>query len=289
MKFALKYLDPYSLVWVRFSFAFIFLLLFFLWKKKDPFLVFKKTSRLSLLAALALGFNYYGYLKGVQLTGPSNAQVIIQLGPLLLAFLGIFFFKEKINKYQGVGILILVFGFFLFYKDRIQNLVGVDLNLFTGSLWVFAGAISWAVFAISQKFLVRSQAPQDINLFIYFFCMILYTPLVNFRVFLDFNIWVWLLLILLGLNTLFAYGLIGEALKRIAANQVGVIITINPLITITVMGLMEFFGSSFLGPDNLGLFGYFGALIFIFGAVIFIYFGGKNEKFSPSESEVVEI
>lgn len=244
---------------------------------------------MSLLAALGLAFNYYGYLKGIQLTGPSNAQVIILLGPLLLAFLGVLFFKEKINKKQGIGILVLLFGFILFYKDRLQNLVGADVDLISGSLWVFAGAISWAIYAISQKFLVKTRSPQDINLFIFFFCMLIYTPLVNFKAFHGLDNWVWFLLILLGLNTLFAYGLIGEALKRIAANEVGVIITLNPLITITVMGLVDFLGFQFLSPDNIGIFGYFGAVIFISGAVIFIYFGGKNEKISPMESEVLEV
>jgi drug/metabolite transporter (DMT)-like permease len=286
---ALKYLDPFSLVWIRFSVAFFFLFSFFLLRKKSPLKILKNPSSLSLLAALALAFNYFGYLKGVQLTGPSNAQVIIQIGPLLLAFMGIFFFKERINKKQGIGIFILVFGFVLFYKDRFQNLAGADLNLISGSLWVLAGAISWAIYAISQKFLVKSRSPQEINLFIFFFCTLLYTPLVNFNAFHGLNNWVWFLLILLGLNTLFAYGLIGEALKRIAANEVGVIITLNPLITITVMGLIELFGFQFLSPDNIGIFGYFGAFIFISGAVIFIYFAGKNEKISPSESETIEI
>ena len=92
-----------------------------------------------------------------------------------------------------------------------------------------------------------------------------------------------LLMILLGLNTLLAYSFVGEALKRIEANLVGVIITLNPLITVITVLTLETLGIGSFGPENLSIKALIGILSFISGAIIFVYFGIPNKALPINE------
>src|SRR3546814_13378310 len=58
---------------------------------------------LLLIAGLMLIGNYVFYLLGVQYTSPANAQLLIQLAPLLLALGGIVVFRERRSEERRVG------------------------------------------------------------------------------------------------------------------------------------------------------------------------------------------
>ncbi len=50
----------------------------------------------------------------------------------------------------------------------------------------------------------------------------------------------WMLVIFLGLNTLIAYGTLAEAFKYLQASKVSIIITLNPIITISALTVMAY-------------------------------------------------
>ena len=72
---------------------------------------------LGLLAGVCLAANYYYFMIGLELTGPTSTAVIIQIAPLLTVIARIFVFKERINKGQLIGLFFSIFGFILFYLD----------------------------------------------------------------------------------------------------------------------------------------------------------------------------
>jgi drug/metabolite transporter (DMT)-like permease len=281
LKLALQFIDPFSLVWVRFFFAFIMLVLWMRSLKKKVTLRVKPLKWI-IPCSLGLGLNYLGFLKGVELAGPVTAQVIIQVGPLLLSLAGVILFKEKISPKQVLGLLFLIPGFYLFYDEKIQQASTFDIYN-RGSLFVLLGAISWAIYGIFQKKLVKNNGPENINLFIFAFCSCLYLPITDFAKILNLSFMPMLLMILLGLNTLLAYSFVGEALKRIEANLVGVIITLNPLITVITVLTLETLGIGSFGPENLSIKALIGILSFISGAIIFVYFGIPNKALPINE------
>ena len=59
--------------------------------------------RLLIVATLGLAANYIGFLLGLDHTSPANAQVLIQLGPLLLALGGLVVFRERFAPAQWLG------------------------------------------------------------------------------------------------------------------------------------------------------------------------------------------
>ena len=263
-------------MWIRFSVAFIFLF-FYLWRRGGTFKqILKLPPLITLCCVLGLGINYVAYLEGLAITGPSNAQIIIQAGPLLLAIAGVILFREKINQRQYLSLLVLAVGFYFFYSDRLSNLLEEKTAFHHGSLWILLGAFFWALYGIFQKMIVRDHHPQILNLVIYGVCSVIYAPLIHWQQFHVLNGWQWFLVLLLGLNTLLAYGFLGEALKHTPANQVGVIITINPMITILLMGIFEWINVKWIIQEHIHLRGYVGALIFMFGAACFILFSNKK-------------
>jgi len=78
---------------------------------------------MGILGGGALAANYFGMTQGIDLSGASNAAIIIQVAPLLLVIIGVLFFKEAIRLKQLIGIVISIIGFYLFYLDRLGNIV----------------------------------------------------------------------------------------------------------------------------------------------------------------------
>mgnify|MGYP000415364326 CR=1 FL=1 len=72
----------------------------------------------------------------------------------------------------------------------------------------------------------------------------------------------------LGLNTLLAYGFLAEAFKYADANKVGIVITLNPIITIATMALLAGMEVNLVKPEILSINGLISAIVVISGAIL---------------------
>jgi drug/metabolite transporter (DMT)-like permease len=90
--------EPITIVWFRFLLAFLMLAGWQAAKNPASFKILIRPPVLLIIATLALTWNYIGFMMGIHYTTPSNAQLFIQTGPILLAVAGIVFFKEKISR-----------------------------------------------------------------------------------------------------------------------------------------------------------------------------------------------
>ena len=271
LKVSLNDLSPASIVWFRFTVAFVILFFILLFTDKSLFKTLRKPPSMIFLAAIFLGLNYLGFISGLNLTSPSNAQVFIQIGPVSFAFVGIIVFKEKIRWKHLLGFLLLLFGFSVFYSEQVDLSGTLHSNLFLrGVIFIVLGGLSWAVFSILQKIMVKKWNPNHLNLIIYGTCSLGFLPFVEFSKFSTLSLNDWFLLIFLGLNTLLAYGSLALAFKFTEANKVSVILTLNPIITFIVMMILSFYQVSWIEAENLTLLSLFGAGIVFTGASLVI-------------------
>ncbi len=275
IKVSLNSLNPVSIVWFRFTIAFFLLFIILLFFNKSLISNFRTPPVVLFIAAIFLGFNYLGFISGLHLTTPSNGQVFIQVGPVSFAVIGIIYFREKITWKHLTGFIILLTGLGLFYSDQIIELAGSRGNYSRGILYVVLGGLSWACFSTLQKILVRNWNPNQLNLFIYGFCCLLFLPFVEFPKIPFLELKEWLLLIFLGLNTLLAYGSLALALKYAEANKVSVIITMNPVITFIMMAILDVAAVSWIQPESFTILSIVGALLVLSGTVIVIL-SGRN-------------
>ncbi|MGQ8338318.1 DMT family transporter [Sunxiuqinia sp. A32] len=278
LKVAAREVAPVTIVWFRFTIAFNFLALWQSVKRPSSLKILIKPPLLLVIAAIALSWNYMGFMQGIHYTSPSNAQLVIQTGPITLALAGIIFFKEKIKIRQILGFVLALTGFFFFYSQQIKVMIGQESQYNMGVLFTFSGAMAWATYAIIQKRLVQKHATTTLNLFLFGFPTLVYLPFVDFTPLLSLSwIW-WLLLLFLGLNTLIAYGSLSQALKYTEANKVSVIIILNPMITFLVMGLLTHMEVSWIDPERFSVYSLLGAALVLVAAILVV--GRKSKKIS---------
>ena len=270
LKVSLTTLSPVVVTWIRFVIAFILLSSYLIFKRPGSFKIFSHPPLLLIVAAVCLGLNYIGFISGINLTTPGIAQIFIQTGPVLLAISGFIFFKEKATTRQIIGLLLVFGGLAVFYRNQILELAE-DVNRYQmGVLWTVFGAVMWASYAVIQKKLVKTYDPLELNLVLFGLPAIGYLPLVNFKLLNAASLPEWGILLFLGCNTLLAYGSLAYAFKYLEANKVSVIITLNPIITITAMGILAILNVDWIVHEKFTLISLIGASLVISGATLTI-------------------
>jgi len=280
LKVALDFSSSGSIVWVRMSGAFLILAVILGIQNRENFRILKAMPVLGVISATGLAINYFGFMKGVELTSPSNAQVFIQLAPMLLILTGIFAFRERPQPLQILGFVLTAVGFAIFFKDQLDH-VAQELDRFTiGNLWIVLAAVTWVVFASLQKLLLQKWSPQQINLLVYGLSTLMLLPLANWQDFVSLSWPQALLLLALALNTVIAYGALGIALQKAPASQVSVVITLNPLLTLTIMEILGILQVNWIRADHVDPLGWMGASIVVIGIILAI----TNQKSQTSHT-----
>lgn len=283
IKIVLREVDAITVVWMRMSIAMLGVGTYYIIKRPAAFKVFSNPPKLIWVPAIGLALNYIGYAKGIDLAGPAATQVVIQLGPITLCLAGFFLFKERFSRRQIIGFIVAFAGLFFFYKQQIGSMNTGQDTFVKGLLATVVGATAWATYSISQKQLVKVHPVQQINLFLYTFSTIVYLPFVNFSDFVGLSPWMWGTLIFLGLNTLIAYGSLGEALKYTDAGKVSVIIILNPIITFVLLELMEAAGIDWIDYHHIPFWAYIGATMMLSGAALAVVKQAKKSKQSEAQ------
>ncbi len=277
LKIALKYFDPFTIVWFRFFVAFNVITIYYAITRPAWLKILYKPPSLLVLAALLLSYNYIGFMQGVHYAGPGITQVLIQSGAILLGLIGFIFFKEKINVIRGIGFVIAGVGFGLFYYQQLKEFVINESALNKGVFWTLSAALAWAGYAVILKVLVRKWPTQQVNLFLYGLPVLLFIPFADFSLFAGSYPWyIWVLLVSLGLNTVVAYGSLSMAFKYAEANRISIIITLNPIITFVVLELLLFFNIQWIEIGKFSILAYVGAFLVLAGAILAV--GLKKKK-----------
>lgn len=271
LKLALKFASPSTIVWFRYAFAWVGLVCILAVRHprmlRDGLL---KPPVLGVVAGVALGANYFGFMQGISFTTPSNAQIMIQIGPMALIVLGLLVFKERLRRLQVVGFILASIGMVLFYHDQLTNFIASAAQYRLGNIWIIFAALTWALYAVLQKHLVRTYAPQQINVLLYGIGALMFLPMVRFGELAALNGWQWGVMIFLGANTLIAYGTLGEALKLAPANMVSMIITLNPMLTLLLLALLSALEVTWIHSETMSWIGYVGAVVVVAGAILVV-------------------
>jgi len=122
LKYALQRFSGNTIIWFRFTFSFVFLSGYYIIHRPRFFEILIKPPILGIIAGLAMAGNYLGFTSGVALTSPSNAQILIQISPLLVAIVGVVYFKEHLTLLQKSGFGIAAAGFVFFLLGSASSL-----------------------------------------------------------------------------------------------------------------------------------------------------------------------
>ena len=70
------------------------------------------------VAIAALTLNYLTFVAGLDRTSPPNAEVIIQLAPMLPLLGGVVIFRERFSRLQAAGLVGLTGGLLMFFNEQ---------------------------------------------------------------------------------------------------------------------------------------------------------------------------
>lgn len=144
---------------------------FFLKKEK---IILHDYLRIILASVFGIALNMLAFFKGLSLTTPISASVIMVTTPIMVLTFATIFLKEKATKKKLLGIFIGMFGaILLIVYSRNQN---TATNASLGNLLVFINASSYAMYLILIKNLTKKYHPLTLAKWIYLFGLIMVIP-----------------------------------------------------------------------------------------------------------------
>jgi drug/metabolite transporter (DMT)-like permease len=271
LKLVLEVLDPLTLTWFRFLVA---ALCTGAWLAARGRLrgyagLGGRGGTLLLLAGVMLLGNYVFYLLGVQHTTPANAQLLIQLAPLLMALGGIFVFGESFRAAQWAGLALLAGGLALFFGDQLAQAGSAPAQAggyAFGSLLVVIAAVVWAVYALAQKQLLVKLGSMQVLAVIYVIAAFALWPFAKPTTLLALDATHAWLLLYCALNTVGAYGAFAEALAHWEASRVSAVIATTPLLCIGAVTVVHALWPQWLDAERIGTLGWAGAGLAVAGS-----------------------
>ena len=237
----------------------------------------RKVWRWLLPASLALTGNYVLYSLGLQYTSPAVAQTVMQIAPFLLLVFGIFIFHEHFSRLQSFGFGALVLGLAIFFNRRLPELLNPSAGWSFGILLLVFSAISWAIYGVGQKQLLRHLDSAQILVLVYAGATLVLFPTANPGLLFHLHGAAFLALMFGIVNTVVAYGAFGMALEVWDVSRVGSVAASAPLFTVagSMIGARAAF--AWVTPDALSALSIVGALCVVAGSMVSAL-GSRREK-----------
>lgn len=167
------YIKPFGFILLRVLGATILFWIgsFFIKKEKIAFLDY---SRIFLAAVFGIALNMLAFFKGLSLTTPISAAVMMVTSPILVLSFSAIFLNEKATKRKLAGILIGMAGaaILILYGQEID----LGGNAMLGNFLVLINASSYALYLILIKNLTDKYNPLTFAKWLYLFGLILVIP-----------------------------------------------------------------------------------------------------------------
>jgi drug/metabolite transporter (DMT)-like permease len=262
LKVALTELDAWTITWCRFAGAFTAVGVWLVARGELPFakLHDRKLWRWLIPGSLGLSGNYVLYVLGLRYTSPAVTQTVMQVAPLMLLLLGMFFFHERFSRLQWFGFGTLVFGLAVFFNKRLPELLNPHAGWSFGILLLLISSASWATYGLSQKQLSRRLTSAQILFLVYAGATLLLFPTASLGLLFQLHRPAALALLFGVANTVAAYGAFGYALEVWEVSRVSSVVASAPLFTLLT--------SFFVAFEPLSVLSVVGALCVVAGSMI---------------------
>jgi drug/metabolite transporter (DMT)-like permease len=258
------HIDPFALVLLRVLGATPLFWLadaFFIKEKTDR----KDFGRLFLLCIFGVTVNQTLFIKGLSLTSPISAAIMMITTPILVVVIASFLIREKITWVRAFGVVLGFGGAAMLMLNSGLNAGGREDNPF-GDLLIFINALSWGTYLVMVKPMMKKYHTVTILRWTFTFSMVFIIPLgfnslmeVQWQQFgpLEYG----LLFFVIFFTTFLAYLLNVYALKELSPAVVSAYIYLQPVLTaIIAIGT---------GNDSISLVKVISALL-IFTGVYFV-------------------
>ena len=226
-------LDTCTITWCRFLFAGIVIGAFLARRGAlpRPWLLAPPLLALLPVAVLGITLNYTLFVVGLDMTSPETSQVVGQTASLFLLFGGLVVYRERFSRMQWVGAALLLAGLLLFFNRRLPMLFADRSRLGLGVLLLLSGSLSWAIYSLAQKRLLREWTSAQMLWLLFVGGALVLTPLSHPGKLRLLGMGQALALVFCCFNTVIAYGAYAEAMHLWQVARVGATVAVSPLFT----------------------------------------------------------
>lgn len=236
----------------------------------------KDLPRLFLLCLFGVTINQTLFIKGLSLTSPISAAIMMITTPILVLIVAAVLIREKISWMRTFGIVIGFGGAAMLMLNSGISASGGKEDSPLGDLMIFINALSWGTYLVLVKPLMKKYHTVTILRWTFTFSMIFILPIgytqlteVKWEMFTPYMYS--LLFFVIFFTTFLAYLLNVYALKELSPSVVSAYIYLQPVLTAII--------AVSTGNDSITLMKVVAAL-FIFAGVYFV--SRKVEAVDPS-------
>ncbi len=226
------YIQPFAFVLLRVGGALLLFLMvsaFIIKERIDK----KDLPRIAVLAVCGVAINQLMFLKGLSLTTPINASIIMISNPIVVLLFAAVALKEKIAAGKVIGIALGIAGALLLLLFNKSFSFGSDT--ITGDIMILINSISWAFFVVLAKPLMQKYNAFTVVKWVFLFGFFYVLPF-GYSEMMEVN---WKEIPLPGwycigfvviVTTFFAYILNTYALRALSPSVVSIYIYLQPFI-----------------------------------------------------------
>ena len=168
-----QYVKPFGFIFLRVSGATLLFWAVGLFSRKER-IDMSDYPRLLLGAVFGIALNQLSFFKGLSMTTPISASVIMVSSPILVLSFSAVILREQVTKRKLSGIFIGMIGavvLIVFGKD-----MGASSNATLGNLLVFVNATSYSLYLILIKSLTRKYQPITLAKWLYLLGFFMVVP-----------------------------------------------------------------------------------------------------------------
>lgn len=180
-KVTLQEFPTYSLAFLRFALASLFLAPFFFAERKKVKIDKKDIPKLTLIGVLMITLNITFFFTGIQKTTVINASVLTLIIPMLSVLLGWWFLKEKVYLINLAGIFAGLMGALIIVGVPRALFGDVSVQSLTGNLLIILAAIVWVAGAVVSRQMLKKYSSLTLVAFAFLIGMITFFPLAAFE------------------------------------------------------------------------------------------------------------
>jgi drug/metabolite transporter (DMT)-like permease len=256
-----EFIQPFGFVLLRClgAVSMFWMVSLFVKEKMDT----KDLPKLALCAVFGIVINQLMFFKGLSLTHPINAAVIMISTPILVLIMAAVIIKERITSKKALGILIGMVGTFLILVMGKTLSFGSDT--FIGDILILVNASSYGVYLVLISPIMKKYHPITVIKWVFLFGLIMVLPFgyseftqIEWNSFPPHIIWA-TVFVVVGLS-FFAYLFNISALKYVSPSVVSTYIYLQPIIASTI--------AISLGKDQLSWIKVVSALLICLGVYL---------------------
>jgi drug/metabolite transporter (DMT)-like permease len=229
------YFQPFGLILARVLGASILFWLIGIWGPKERIDI-KDWRRIFLSAFFGMVINMLVFFKGLSLSTPINAAIIVTISPIFVFLISAFFIKEKITliKYLGISLGFSGALALILFSSEIRHDAP---NITLGNILFVVNSISYGIYLIIVKPITLKYHPFTLLKWLFLIAVIINLP-ITITEFVEVE-WtslpfqaIWKLLFVVVGTTFLTYLLNIFALRELKASTVGIFMYLQPPIAI---------------------------------------------------------